>query len=260
MPYATNDGVRVYYEIDGSGPPLVLHAGFSASLPDWRDFGFVDALRDEYRLILMDPRGHGQSDKPHDPAAYTFDRRVGDIVAVLDDLDVATAHFWGYSMGGHVGFAIAHFAPDRFRSLIVGGMHPYARDAQAFRERAAALRASGPTAIVAGWKGEGVAWPASVLSRILLNDVEALAASSIATGEAPDFGEHLREVHLPMLIYCGDRDASYTQAQAAVAEAPHATFVTLSGLNHGGGNLSLTVVPYVRTFLADVEQTRTDKA
>lgn len=260
MPYATNDGVRIYYEREGNGPPLVLHAGFTASLPDWRDFGFVDALRDTYQLILIDPRGHGQSDKPHDPATYAFDRRVGDVVAVLDDLAVATAHFWGYSMGEHIGFAIGCYAPDRFRSLIIGGMHPYARDAQVFRQRAEAMRVRDPSSIVTGWQAQGVAWPETVLSRLLLNDVEALAASSIASGEAPDFGTYLREEQVPMLIYCGDRDESYAKAQAAAAEAPHATFVTLSGLNHGGGNLSLTIIPYVQRFLEGVERARVGEA
>jgi pimeloyl-ACP methyl ester carboxylesterase len=80
MPYATHDGVRIYYETEGSGPPLLLHAGLSMSLNDWRDFGYVNALRDDYRLILLDPRGHGQSDKPHDPIAYAYNLLVGDVV------------------------------------------------------------------------------------------------------------------------------------------------------------------------------------
>src|SRR3954447_26749762 len=70
MPYASNDGVRIYYEREGSGPPLVLHHGFTRSLEGWRDNGYADVLNTEYELILMDARGHGRSDKPHDPAAY----------------------------------------------------------------------------------------------------------------------------------------------------------------------------------------------
>jgi pimeloyl-ACP methyl ester carboxylesterase len=71
MPYATNDGVCIHYQEEGSGPPLVLLHGFTLSLEHWRDSGYVTALRDDSRLILMDPRGHGASDKPHDPPVVT---------------------------------------------------------------------------------------------------------------------------------------------------------------------------------------------
>ena len=76
MPFATNDDVRIHYEREGSGPPLVLHHGLFQALQAWRDDGYVEALAGDYALILMDPRGHGASDKPHDPAAYTLDKRA----------------------------------------------------------------------------------------------------------------------------------------------------------------------------------------
>ena len=86
MPYASNEGVRIHYEVEGSGPPLFLHVGFLGTLEDWRreDTRYVEALRDAYRLVLLDPRGQGRSDAPHDPSAYTLDQRVGDVLAVLD--------------------------------------------------------------------------------------------------------------------------------------------------------------------------------
>src|SRR5262245_45451325 len=86
MPYAENGGVRLYFEVEGNGPPLVLHAGGAQRLQDWRreELDYVQALRGEYQLILMDPRGHGQSDKPHDAAAYAYQTRVQDVTAVLD--------------------------------------------------------------------------------------------------------------------------------------------------------------------------------
>ena len=70
MAYVENDGVRIHYRVEGEGPPLFLHMGFSVDLTGWYEWGYVDALKDDYRLILIDPRGHGKSDKPHDPAAY----------------------------------------------------------------------------------------------------------------------------------------------------------------------------------------------
>ena len=95
MPYATSEGLRIYYEIAGAGPPLLLHHGLTGSWRDWEEFGFLDGLQDDYQLIMLDARGHGASDKPHDPAAYGFERGVADVVAVLDDLGIDRAHYYG---------------------------------------------------------------------------------------------------------------------------------------------------------------------
>ena len=83
MPYTTHQGVRLHYQVEGEGPPLVLQHGFTDSLQTWYELGYVEALQRDYRLILVDARGHGHSDKPHDPDAYAMAVIVGDIVAVL---------------------------------------------------------------------------------------------------------------------------------------------------------------------------------
>jgi pimeloyl-ACP methyl ester carboxylesterase len=95
MPYADNQGVRVHYQIEGNGPPLVLQHGFMQSIDDWFEAGYVDTLKDAYHLILVDARGHGQSDKPHDIGAYRLKYRASDVIAVLDDLSIEKAAFWG---------------------------------------------------------------------------------------------------------------------------------------------------------------------
>src|SRR5688500_2280915 len=111
MPYATGSGVRIHYEIEGQGPPLVIHPGFVSSLADWYAPGYVDALKGQFRLVLIDPRGQGASDKPHDPAMYGDAQRVADVLAVLDAERIARAHFLGYSMGGRVGYDLGLQAP-----------------------------------------------------------------------------------------------------------------------------------------------------
>lgn len=260
MPYATNDGVRIYYETEGAGPPLVLHCGFIEALQDWRDFGYVEALRGDYRLILLDPRGQGASDKPHDPIVYAFDARVADVVAVLDALGVATAHYWGYSMGGRIGFAITHLAPNRFRSLVIGADQGNATDPAPMRQSAAGLRGGGPAGIVAMFE-QGLGTLADPLrARLLASDVEALAANRIAAaeriegGNAADYSQGLTEAPLPMLLYCGDRDGLYASMQAVSAQLPPERFITLNGLNHLQGiQRSDVILPQVRAFLAEVD-------
>ena len=110
MPYANNQGVLIHYQVTGDGSPLVLQHGFNASMEDWYEFGYVEKLNQEHRLILVDARGHGASDKPHESEAYELKRLVSDIVVVLDDLQVIKAHYLGYSMGGWIGFGMAKYA------------------------------------------------------------------------------------------------------------------------------------------------------
>jgi pimeloyl-ACP methyl ester carboxylesterase len=68
MAYADNNGVRIHYQVEGNGPPLVLQHGYSDSLESWYDFGYVEQLKSERQVILIDARGHGASDQPHNTA------------------------------------------------------------------------------------------------------------------------------------------------------------------------------------------------
>jgi pimeloyl-ACP methyl ester carboxylesterase len=115
MPYANNHSVRIHYQVEGEGPPLVLQHGFTSSLQNWYAYGYVAALRQNYQLILIDARGHGQSDKLYDPQAYALQHRVEDVLAVLDALRIDNAHYLGYSMGGRIGFGIVKYHPVRRR-------------------------------------------------------------------------------------------------------------------------------------------------
>lgn len=254
MPYAMNNGVRIYYEREGSGPPVVLQHGFTRSLEGWRDSGYVAALRDDYELILVDARGHGKSDKPHDPAEYTSDKRAGDIIAVLDDADIARAVYWGYSMGGHIGYAIAEYAPERFDALILGGMHPYARDPGQPGWRAEAMRAGGMEGYLAELERREGRLPEPIRTRLFDNDPAALLASTTGSSGSPSFEAALGRLTIPVLVYAGDRDQPIHNAAArGAAGKPYVIFVSLPGLNHGEvSRRSDVVLPHVIPFLADV--------
>ena len=69
MPYVNNHGVNIHYQVDGEGPDLVLLHGFTGTLESWRWTGYVEQLHDDFRLILVDARGHGDSDKLRDLAS-----------------------------------------------------------------------------------------------------------------------------------------------------------------------------------------------
>jgi len=123
MPYVQNDQIRIHYHVEGRGPALVLQHGLLGSLEDWHSFGYVTGLEDSYRLILIDQRGHGHSDKPYDSASYSLEQNTADVIAVLDDLKIPRASYFGYSMGGWIGFGVAKYASERFDSIIIGAAH-----------------------------------------------------------------------------------------------------------------------------------------
>ena len=120
--------------------------------------------------------GHGASDKPHDPDAYVLNRRVADVVAVLDALDIAKALFWGYSMGGWIGFGIAKYASERVRALVIGGQHPYARSMASLRQMVRGGIAQGSGAFVAGMEEMFGPESAARKERLLSADLDALLA------------------------------------------------------------------------------------
>jgi pimeloyl-ACP methyl ester carboxylesterase len=247
MPFATNAGIRIHYEVEGSGPPLVLHHGSFASAADWRDLGYVDALKHENQLILMDARGHGASDKPHDSTAYDLELRASDVTSVLDDLKVERANFFGYSMGGWIGFGLAKYAPIRFHSLILGGAHPYADSFQGSRDSLS----GGMTGFVSLLKqAYGPFMTPAMLARHEANDLAALLALS---QDRTDFSEVLPTMKMPCLLFVGEDDPRLSGVRESARSIPSAAFFSLPGCGHAAGlaQHELTL-PHVMAFLRKV--------
>lgn len=126
MPFFSHGDLDLAY-LDAGPPkaePVLLVHGFASNRNvNWVGPGWVGALAGAgYRVIALDNRGHGESAKPHDPAAYTPQKMADDAIALLDHLTVETAHLFGYSMGARIcAFAaLGHGA--RVRSLVLGGL------------------------------------------------------------------------------------------------------------------------------------------
>jgi pimeloyl-ACP methyl ester carboxylesterase len=117
MPKLNRDGVNIYYEVHGSGPPLLLTHGYSSTSAMWQ--GQIEALSQHHTLILWDMRGHGQSDYPDDPLAYSEALTVGDIAALLDTVGATSAIVGGLSLGGYMALAFVRAHPERVRALLI---------------------------------------------------------------------------------------------------------------------------------------------
>ena len=248
MPYADNNGIRIHYHVEGEGPPLVLQHGFSGSLEDWREGdGIVQALERDYKLILIDARGHGASDKPHVPEAYELPLRALDIVSVLDDLDIDKANYWGYSMGGWIGFGLAGYYPRRLASAIIGGAHPYSRSFEAFR----GVLASGITTFADSFADHTRGIAPGFAERLYLNDAKALLALQ---QDRPDIKKFLPSMTMPCLLYAGETDPRFSQVRDCARHIPQATFFPLPGCDHLKAMFATDLVlPHVKKFLAEVD-------
>jgi pimeloyl-ACP methyl ester carboxylesterase len=251
MPYADSDGVRIHYRVEGNGPPLVLTHWSLGSLAGWHEYGYVDLLAADYTVIAHDVRGHGKSDKPHDPADYALESRVADIVAILDDLGLERAHFYGYSMGGWIGFGAAKHAPERFRSFAIGGAHPYAQDMSGLRDLLTVGVDLGGRAFVDRFQEIDEDFTMRHETQWLKADFVAQRA---AARDRSSLEETLSRIDCPCLVAAGTEDGVFFEAKRSCAAIPNGRFEALSGLDHGTALArSDLVVPLLRMFLANAD-------
>lgn len=127
-PYQTqtfsSDGIEIAFIDEGEGDPILLIHGFASNKDmNWVGPGWVEALlADGRRVIALDNRGHGESGKPHDAAAYPADVMAEDAFRLLRHLDIPRADVMGYSMGARISAFLSLAHPDRVRSVVFGGL------------------------------------------------------------------------------------------------------------------------------------------
>ena len=117
MPKIDRDGIKLHYEVHGSGPVLILTHGYSSTSAMWE--GQIDALSKHHKLVLWDMRGHGQSDYPDDPSAYSEAHTVADMAALLDEVGARRAIVGGLSLGGYMSLAFYRVHPERVSALLI---------------------------------------------------------------------------------------------------------------------------------------------
>jgi pimeloyl-ACP methyl ester carboxylesterase len=234
VPFFDNQGVKIYYEIEGSGPELIMIHGFAASIEaNWRMPGWVDALKNENRLVLMDCRGHGQSDKPKDPDQYGK-KMEEDIIGLMDHLSMDNANFFGYSMGSRLSLSLLLRVPERFKSVILGGfVLPPPDDEEATRRS---------RAVVEAFKAESIEQVKNPVGREFRRfaestgaDLDALAGVMMGSNQStsgPVTEENLKKIKVPLMSVVGSDDFLKGDVAAFAKYVPNACHFQIQGRDH----------------------------
>jgi pimeloyl-ACP methyl ester carboxylesterase len=225
-----SDGFSLAYdEIGASGRPVILVHGFSSNRGEnWRRLGWYGALeRKNIRFAAFDCRGHGESDKPHDPVSYRREAMVGDIFALMDHLGAERADLVGYSMGARTVLAAALARPERVPLLVAGGIGGRLFEpAPAGNPMADAMDAADPASIA-----EPLLRSFRQFADEQGEDRKALAACARAA-HPPLAREMLAGLRVPTLIVAGSRDELAGEPGELAAAIPGARAITLPGCDH----------------------------
>lgn len=245
----SDDGLRIAYETAGEGDPVLLIHGFASSrAQNWRATAWYKTLNEAgYRVVAMDCRGHGDSDRPHDASFYNYDEMAGDALAVLNAVGAASADVIGYSMGGHIGIDLLLRSPQTIRKLVVAGVgERYLRGQFEMRfEIAKAILEPDP---------DRVANPVARGFRIFAGqagkDREALAACMRGDRKAHT-REELARATRPVLVICGENDETSGAPGPLAAAFPDGRAVVVPGRDHMSAVGDKATKEAVLNFLAE---------
>ncbi|RIA55318.1 pimeloyl-ACP methyl ester carboxylesterase [Dichotomicrobium thermohalophilum] len=229
MQFFDSDGVQIAYRDEGAGEPVLLIHGFASnSKVNWVDPGWMQTLTDAgYRAIAIDNRGHGESEKLYDEAAYGAPLMAEDARRLLDHLGIAKAHVLGYSMGARIGSFLAINHPDRVKSLVISGMGiNLVRGVGGAKPIAAALEADSPDEVK-----DDAARSFRLFADQTGSDRHALAAC-IRSSREPITAEALAGVSVPILIAVGTDDVVAGSASELAALLPGAQVLDIPKRDH----------------------------
>jgi pimeloyl-ACP methyl ester carboxylesterase len=254
--FTTRDGVRLHYDVQGEGPPLLLHLGAGCDAELWRAAGYVGPLSASRSCILFDHRGHGASDHLRGAAANHIDRYADDVIALIHHLGLESVCYFGWSTGVLVGVRAAEQHPGTFGSLILFG--PIAPPATAeqlearAKQRIAALRERGWWLLLDDMlPAEKLPVPRWMIDRILATDIEPFIGWSQAR-PAWDWSpwDALPRLDTPTLMLAGELEDPEDSVGRAASLMPSARRVVIAGREHINAFLaSELVVPIVTEFL-----------
>jgi pimeloyl-ACP methyl ester carboxylesterase len=226
-------GVRIaYVDIapeEGAGDPVVLVHGFASNhAVNWVNTSWTRTLsRAGYRVVALDNRGHGRSEKLYEPAAYSSDVMAADVSRLMDHLGIARADVMGYSMGARITAHLALAAPDRVRSALLGGLGIHLVEGVGL-----------PLGIADAMEAPSLDVLTDPMQRMFRafaeqtgSDLKALAAC-IRGSRQTLTREQVASIRVPVQVAVGTRDAVSGDGPALAALIPGAVAVDIPGRDH----------------------------
>ena len=260
MPKINRDGVDIHYEIHGSGPVLLLTHGYSSTSEMWH--GQIEALSKHHQLVLWDMRGHGRSDYPDDPLAYSEALTVADMAALLDQVGAKNAVVGGLSLGGYMSLAFYRAHPDRVCALLIIDTGPGFKKDDA---RWAWNKRAHETGDRFEREGLGALKSASrERSGVSHRDASGLAraARGMLTQRDARVIESLPDIKVPSLVVVGADDTPFLAASDYMAaKIPGAAKVVIPGGGHAVNiDQPQAFIDAVLPFLGGLDARTTQKA
>ena len=233
MPNAHLNGIDIEYQDGGSGAPVLLSHGYSATGRMWD--GQRETLGNRYRIVSWDMRGHGSTSSPDDPAQYSHALTVADMHALLGHLGIGRAVIGGLSLGGTMSLAFYRAHPELTRALVICDSGPGFRNEKAredwnqrAQQRAADLEARG----LAVLEGRSAETRQAIRHHKSAQGLAHAARGMLAQRDA-SLIESLPEIRVPTLVIVGDQDTPFIAACEYMAKKiPGAKLEVIAGAGH----------------------------
>jgi pimeloyl-ACP methyl ester carboxylesterase len=247
VPYVETNGCNYHYVIEGDGPPLFMLHGIIQSGNEFKRAGWVDALSSSRTLILVDLPGHGKSSRPEEQFPYEIESIAAAVLAIATKHGYAQFDYFGFSLGGRVGFELAARHPAVLGKLIIAAQHARPPAAESRLPRLIGLFRSGK--LRAMERGMGIR-PEPGDSTV--NDPMAMERAIQALTAWRGAEDVVAQFDMPVLCVSGADDPAFERAQETAAQIPGVKWHPLVGVDHNGAFYGVEEWSSVVTeFLAD---------
>jgi pimeloyl-ACP methyl ester carboxylesterase len=223
--FTSFDGVKIYYEVKGNGKPIVLVHGFVVNGESWKKTAlYNDLVSQGYKVITMDLRGNGKSDKPHDSTAYANDAEAKDIMGLLTMLGITKYDVVGYSRGSIITARLL-VLDKRISKAVMGGIGIDFTNPEWPRRVMFAKALS----------GEPIKELEGLVKRVQELGLDQQALACMQKEQPSTSKQELNAIKQPVLIICGDKDSDNGSSLELVKIIPHAVHENVPG-DHGGAS------------------------
>jgi pimeloyl-ACP methyl ester carboxylesterase len=224
--FIAKDGIKIHYEVKGTGFPVVLVHGFIVTGENWKKASLYQDLQDSgYQVITMDLRGNGKSDKPHEARFYEDDAQAKDIMGIITSLGIKSYHVLGYSRGSIITARLL-VLDKRIDKAVLGGM------GAAFTNPNWPRRIQFYQALI----GEDVPELKSMVEYVQKSGLDQLALAYQQKEQPSTSVKSLSKIKKQVLIICGDQDRDNGLGVDLAKLIPKAKYLEVAGNHNNASN------------------------